>query len=84
MFVSTRINRYPTTMGTFSSDKELRHSYTAFYTDILYNLRHRKQDYVFSMEQIEILKGRLKPHEEIAYTESDGSFIVRLQFKGAN
>lgn len=85
MFVQTnsRIQRFPTTMGTYSAtDREIKKSFTAFYTNVLKNIRHHQQDYVFSMEQIEILQGRLKPNEEIIYLEDDGVFTIRLEIKG--
>lgn len=78
-----KIQRFPTTMGNYSAtDREIKKSFTAFYTNILKNIRRNQQDYVFSMEQIEILQGRLKPTEEIIYKEDDGIFIIRLNIKG--
>lgn len=78
-----KIQRFPTTMGNYASqDREIKKSFTAFYTDVLKNIRHHQQDYVFSMEQIEILQGRLKPNEEIIYLEDDGVFTIRLEIKG--
>jgi hypothetical protein len=77
MFCSYRDSANTVTMGTYSQSRQTRERST-FITDVLWNLRQNHEEYVFSQEQLDEVKKRLKKHETLNMAESDGIYTISL------